>query len=261
MATGHALVGAAGGLLSGLADLLMPPACMACKARVATPLSLCAECWRALPAIGDARCVRCAVPLPAKWQGESECLGCLAEPPAFDRTVAPYLYDGPARQLVLALKGGREPYAGPMAAAMRRAAPGFFGADTLLVPVPLHPGRLFDRGFNQALRLAQALAKPGGATLLPAALRRVKATPRSRGMTKAQRRRNVEGAFRVAEGARAALQGASVLLVDDVMTSGATAAACARVLKRAGAAGCDVLVFARVAATDATPYPGAGKSG
>jgi ComF family protein len=254
MATSRVLVDAAGSALAGLVDLLMPPTCMACGVRVATPLSWCADCWGALPANAGPRCACCAVPLPATWQAEALCFGCQSAPPGFDRAAAPFLYDGPARQVVLKLKSGREAYAAPMAAAMRRAAHDLLGPDALLVPVPLHPGRLFDRGFNQALLLARALAVDGGGRLLPATLLRVKATPRTRGMTRAQRARNVEGAFRVREGGRAMLEGRRVLLVDDVMTSGATASACARVLKRAGAAAVDVLVFARVATTDATPY-------
>jgi ComF family protein len=254
MATSRVLVDAAGAAVAGLIDLLMPPACMACGGRVATPLSYCADCWAALPANGGPRCARCAVPLPAKWQAEASCLGCLNDPPAYDRAAAPFLYDGPARQVVLKLKRGREAYAVPMAAAMHRAAPGLLSAETLVVPVPLHPARLFDRGFNQALLLARALVAAGEGRLLVATLRRVKATPRSRGMTRAQRARNVEGAFRVRGRDRAGLKGRQVLLVDDVMTSGATASACARVLKRAGAAAVDVLVFARVATTDVTPY-------
>lgn len=240
-----------------LVDMLMPPACMACKAEVATPHSLCADCWSALPAIEGARCHQCSIPLPIEWQAESHCLGCLKEPPAFDATSAPFLYEGPARQLVLGLKSGKEAWAAPMAAAMRRAAPDI-GPQHLLVPVPLHRWRLMERGYNQSLLLARELAHRTGATLAINALVRVKPTPRTRGMTRRQRQRNVVGAFKVQQPHQ--LKGAQILLVDDVITSGATASACARVLKRAGAASVHLLTYARVAATDTTPYLAAGRS-
>ncbi|PZU46467.1 MAG: hypothetical protein DI568_11695 [Sphingomonas sp.] len=254
MATDSLTLSSARTASRALFDLLMPPACMACKAPVATPLSFCAECYGALKPIDGARCVQCAVPLPLAWQAESHCLGCLNQPPRFDRTAAPYLYDGPARQLVLAFKNGREAYAVPMAAAMLRAAPGWVGPDTLVCPVPLHRWRLASRGYNQALWLARAIARTAGAPFDPDLLLRVKATPRTKGLSRSQRRRNAEGAFRAGENARARIAGREVVLVDDVMTSGATASAAAGVLKRAGAARVSVLVHARVAATDTAPY-------
>lgn len=238
----------------GLVDLLMPPACIACKSPVATPLSFCADCFAALKPIDAGRCVQCAIPLPMAWRTESHCLGCLRDPPRFDRTAAPYLYDGPARQLVLAFKNGREAYATPMAAAMLRAAPDWVGPDTLVCAVPLHRWRLAARGYNQALVLARAIARASGAPLHPDLLVRVKATPRTNGLSRRQRQLNVKGAFRLAPDAGARIAGREVILVDDVMTSGATASAAARLLKRAGAARVSVLVHARVAATDAAPY-------
>lgn len=244
------------GAASGLLNLLMPPLCIACKAPTGTALSHCAECWAALPVIEGARCDRCALPLPDKWQAETLCFGCLHEPPAFVRSRAPYLYSGPARQAVLALKGGREAYARQMGLAMLRAAQDMIQPGMLVVPVPLHRWRLLSRGFNQAGALAAAVAKASGAALLPDTLRRLRPTPRTKGMSRAQRRRNVRGAFHVPPAGRARLTGAHVLLVDDVMTSGATASACARILRRAGAASVSVLVYARVAAAGNTPYLG-----
>lgn len=238
----------------GLLDLLMPPTCMGCKAPVATPLGFCADCWSALPAIAGARCVQCSVPLPLKWQAESHCFGCLKDPPAFDRTAAPFLYAGPARQAVLAFKNGREAYAAPLAEAMLRAAPGFVMPGSLIVAVPLHRWRLSARSYNQALLLARTIARATDVQLAPTLVRRVKPTPRTKGLSRAQRLRNVQGAFRLAPDARAKLAGRHVILVDDVMTSGATANSAAGLLKRNGAAHVDVLVFARVAAVDAAPY-------
>ena len=239
----------------------MPPLCIACKAETSHALAHCPDCWAALPANDGARCAQCDHPLPGQWQLEALCLACRHDPPAFTRARAPYLYDGAARQTVLALKAGREPYARPMAAAMLRAGGDLVTRDMLIVPVPLHRWRLFRRGFNQAGALAAAIARETGAVLLPDTLRRVKPTRPTRGMSRAQRRRNVQGVFHVPPAARARLKGARVLLVDDVMTTGATAHACARMLRRAGAADVAVLVYARVARTDSTPYLGGSEGG
>ncbi|TPE58538.1 ComF family protein [Sandaracinobacter neustonicus] len=254
MAADSLILASARSATRALFDLLMPPACMACKAPVATPISFCGDCYAALKPISGARCLQCAVPLPLKWQTETHCLGCLSEPPRFDRTAAPFLYDGPTRQLVLAFKNGREAYAAPMAAAMLRAAPGWAGPETLVSAVPLHRWRLASRGYNQALVLARAIASATGAPLDPELLLRVKATRSTRGLTRPQRQRNVQGAFRLADGAKDRISGRDILLIDDVMTSGATASAAAGVLKRGGAARVSVLVHARVAATDMAPY-------
>jgi ComF family protein len=254
MAVAQTLVDGAWSGVRRLVDLLMPPTCMSCGVEVATPLSHCAACWSALPMLAGAQCDSCGVPLPIAWQTESHCLGCLAEPPRFDRARAPFLYDGPARQTVLAFKHGREAYAAPMATAMLRAWNGDALGDHLVVPVPLHRWRLWSRGYNQAALLARAVAQQAGAGLDLDALVRLRNTPSSRGLNRAARRRNVEGAFRVSREAAARLKGRKLLLVDDVMTSGATASAAAGALRRAGAMRVDVLIYARVAATDATPY-------
>lgn len=254
MSVGTLLARGARDAVSGLVDLLMPPTCIACKAPVATPLGFCADCWSALPAIEAARCIQCAIPLPIEWAAETHCLGCLKDPPRIDRAAAPFRYEGPARHAVLAFKNGREAYAGQMAAAMWRAAPGWIGPDTLVCAVPLHRMRLAARGYNQALLLARAIASLSGARADPDLLVRVRPTPSTKGLSRVARKRNAEGAFRLAPDGKARIAGREVVLVDDVMTSGATASAAAGVLKRGGAARVSVLVYARVAATDASPY-------
>jgi len=254
MSVGSVLARGARDAVHGLVDLLMPPACIACKAPVATPLGFCADCWAALPAIEGARCIQCSIPLPIEWAAESHCLGCLKDQPRFDRTAAPFRYEGPARQAVLALKNGREAYAPQMAAAMLRAAPGWVTPGTLVCAVPLHRWRLAGRGYNQALLLARAVAELSGAQVDPDLLVRLKATPSTKGLSRTARKRNAEGAFRLSEGGKARINGRDMILVDDVMTSGATASAAAGVLKRGGAGSVTVLVYARVAATDAASY-------
>jgi len=254
MAVAQALVDGASAGLRGVVNMLMPPACMACKVPVATPLSLCADCWSGLPAIAGARCSSCGIPLPLAYQTETACLGCLKEPPDFDSARSAFLYDGAARLMVLALKTGREAYAVPMAAAMLRVAHGMAVPGQLVIPVPLHRWRILSRGYNQSALLAGAISRNSGGVLLLDLLVRTRATPRSKGMSRPQRQRNVKGAFRVSAHGRASLKGASVLLVDDVLTSGATASACARALRRGGAASVHVLTYARVAATDVSTY-------
>lgn len=243
-------------LWHGLLDLLMPPQCIACKAPTQSALGHCADCWGDLPANDGARCQQCDHPLPGQWQLEALCLACLHQPPAFQRARAPYLYDGASRQTVLALKGGREPYAAPMAGAMLRAGADLIRPGMVVVPVPLHRTRLFRRGFNQAAALATRIAAASRTQLLPDTLRRVRATPPSKGLSRAARQANVRGAFHIHPRHRQRVAGHDVLLVDDVMTSGATASACARILRRAGAASVTVLVYARVARAGQTPYLG-----
>jgi ComF family protein len=254
MSVGTLLARGARDAVHGVINLLMPPACIACKAPVATPLGFCADCWALLPMNEGARCTRCAIPLPIAYAAESHCLGCQKDPPRFDRTAAPFLYDGPARQAVLAFKNGREAYAGQMAAAMLRAAPGWVGPDSLVCAVPLHRWRLATRGYNQAVLLARQVAARAGATLDPGLVLRVKATPSTKGLGRSARKRRVEGAFKLRPGAADRIAGKEIILVDDVMTSGATASAVAGLLRRGGAARVSVLVYARVAATESAPY-------
>jgi ComF family protein len=235
-----------------LLDLLMPPACVACKAPTARPHGWCADCYAALPAIEAPACRHCGMPLPVRAGGADTCLGCLADPPAFDAAAAPFRYAGPARETVLRFKNGREELAQLMARqmlAVHSPAPG-----SLVVPVPLHRWRLLRRGYNQAALLATAVARQAGLESAPDALRRTRATQPTRGMSRKARTRNVAGAFAANPARRPLLEGRPVLLVDDVMTTGATAAACARALRRAGATLVAVLTFARVAGDTSVTY-------
>jgi ComF family protein len=155
--------------------------------------------------------------------------------------------DGPARQLVHRLKySDRAELAGPMGRWMARAGAEILAGADALAPVPLHAMRLWTRRFNQAAALAQSLARETGAQCDPFLLARVKATRSQVGLSRAQRADNVQGAFRVPEEARPRVKDRRIVLVDDVLTSGATANAAARALLRAGAAQVDLLVFARV---------------
>ncbi len=234
-----------------LLDLLMPPACGACKAPTAQDGLLCPACWQALVPIGAGRCRSCGIPLPHAPDDSGDCAACMADPPSWDRARAPHAYAGSARTLVLALKNGRPELAPLMADAMLADARRLARPDTLVVPVPLHWSRLWRRGYNQSALLSARIAAALGLEHGLDRLRRTRRTRSSQGLNRAARARNVAGAFAPAPGAAAHVRGRPILLVDDVLTTGATAQAAASVLRRAGAARVDVVTFARVAREEA----------
>lgn len=229
-------------------DFVLPPTCLACRRRIGAD-GLCAGCWNRLRFLGNPCCVRCGIPFAHALEGgmHALCGACIAEPPDFDRARAALAYDDASRPLLLAFKHGDRLegtalFSRWMAEAGREELQ---GAD-LLVPVPLHRWRLWRRRYNQAALLARALSRATGVPADPLLLRRVRPTAGQGGLGRVARLRNVTGAFRIAPGATVALAGRHVVLVDDVLTTGATAAVCARVLRRAGAARVDVVTLARV---------------
>ncbi len=226
-------------------DLLLPPRCAACGTIVDAQGSFCAPCFAALPFITAPMCVSCGLPFETPQPEGAQCAACLASPPRFTARAA-LAYDGPAREVVLRLKHGDRPHlAGDMAAHLRRAA-GELPGDALIVPVPLHRWRLWKRGYNQAAELAKALAAATDRPLLVDALVRRRATASSQGLNPSQRRRNLAGAIAVRTAARPLIAGRCIVLVDDVLTTGATADACARALLRAKADAVRLLTLARV---------------
>jgi len=235
-------------LARALLDTLYPPTCLACRAATDAHGALCPQCWRAMRFIERPFCERLGTPFEQDLGAGLLSPQAVADPPVFARARAVARFeDGPARKLVHRLKySDRAELARPMARWMARAGADVLAEADLLVPVPLHPIRLWRRRFNQAAALAREISRETGKRCDLTALKRVKATKSQVGLTRAQRADNVQGAFRVAEGA--AVRGRNVALIDDVLTSGATVNAASRVLLRAGAAQVDVLVFARVVA-------------
>jgi ComF family protein len=232
-----------------IADLALPPRCPGCGEVTAADHRFCAACWGTLRFLGPPWCAQCHAPFEFDRGAGALCGECLAQPPAHDGVRAAVAYGAVARQVALKLKyGGRLACAGTMARAMLRLMPE--DAD-LLVPVPLHRWRIWSRGFNQAALIAEMLGKPAGVAVERELLRRVKATPVLRGLGARGRAKAVAGAFALAPGARDRLRGKYVVLVDDVHTSGATANACAKALKRGGAAKVILLCWARVLESDA----------
>ena len=177
----------------------------------------------------------------------ARCGACMAKPRAFAAARAACLYDEAVRDPILKLKHADRPDLAPMFALwIGRAARQLTAEADALVPVPLHPLRLLKRRYNQAAEIARPLARREGLVYLPDALVRRRATDSQAGKSGSGRRRNVAAAFEVPAARRGQVEGRRLLLIDDVMTTGATAEGCARALKRARAARVDVAVVARV---------------
>mgnify|MGYP000120140376 CR=1 FL=1 len=226
-------------------DLMLPPQCLACDTLVDTPGSLCPRCWYTIGFLAPPWCLRCGRPFALDPGDGAQCGACTAQPPGWDRGRAVMRYDAHSRDLVLGFKHADRTEAAPAFGQwLARAGGALVTEADAVVPVPLHPWRLFRRRYNQAALLARALGRSGGRPVLPDLLVRRRATPSQRGLTPAGRERNVRGAFAVRRPALA--EGRRLLLVDDVMTTGATLSACARRLRQAGAGGVDVLTLARV---------------
>ena len=230
---------------SSLLNLLFPPLCIACREPSGSP-GFCAQCWGAIQFLDGPLCLCCGIPFDVALGADTLCAACLAHPPAFDRARAILRYDETSRAPILALKhADRLDLVPDFALWLERAGRGLIEASDLIVPVPLHPLRLWRRRYNQAAELSRALARRSGLALDTTALIRSRPTPSQGAMVSAKaRRRNVLGAFRVRQPGR--VTGRNILLVDDVLTTGATADAASRALKRAGAAKVQILALARV---------------
>jgi ComF family protein len=222
-------------------DFALPPRCAGCGIIVAQVHSFCPDCWRKIEFLGDSGCSSCGLPLQSTEQ--TTCAVCLASKPRIERKRAAVAYDDLSRGLAIRLKYGRKvAIARTMAHYMAPLVTANPGA--ILVPVPLHRTRLWARGFNQSALVASELSKRTGIASNPLLLRRTRRTPALKGMSPLQRRKTLAGAFRVLD--KSAAAGRTVILIDDVLTTGSTAEACARVLKRAGAARIELVSWARV---------------
>ena len=237
----------AGAALEAAVTLVYPPTCVACGAATATPHTLCAPCWTGMRFIERPFCERLGTPFSVDLGVPLLSPAAIADPPAFERARAVARYDETARGLVHRLKyGDRLDLAKALGTMMARAGAELAHEADLIVPVPLHRWRLWWRRFNQAMALAAVVSRASGTPCDPFVLLRVRHTRRQVGLTRAQRGENLQGAFRVPDAAKPRLMDRRVLLVDDVITTGATANAAARALLRGGAQAVDVLAFARV---------------
>lgn len=233
--------------LAPIVDLVFPPRCPLCGAALAAQAGLCQACWGTLRIPGEPACARCQRPFDPAVADGSICAPCLADPPRHDGIAAGTLYNEESRKLVLAFKHGQRIALAPMLARLIAARlPAQVGPDWLIVPVPLHRWRIWQRGYNQSALLAREIAGARGAQLLVDALVRRKRTPPLGGLGRKARARALSGAIAVHPRHAAALRGARIVLVDDVLTSGATSDACVGALKRAGADKVLIGCFARV---------------
>jgi ComF family protein len=228
-------------------DFLVPPRCLACQTRVEFNDTLCGRCWRDVRFIHAPLCDRIGIPLPFDTGGVTISAAALADPPDYDRARAVAHFSGRMQEMIHHLKYGDRQDGRVLFGRWLTAAgsPLFEGAD-ILMPVPLSRRRLLWRRFNQSALLATEVARHTGIAMEPQMLIRRRQTRAQVGLTEAQRRLNVQGAFVVAKTAISKIQGRSVILIDDVITTGATVNACARALRRAGAARIDVLALALV---------------
>jgi ComF family protein len=246
----HAALNRAGRLAL---DIALPTLCVACREPVAGE-GVCAACWAQLSFIAPPYCPRLGIPFVYDPGPDMLSMQAIADPPAYQRARAAVRYDEVAKTLVHALKyHDRTDLAPSMGRWMTRAGRELLDEADVLVPVPLHWRRGWSRRYNQAGLLARVIGRTSGVRVAPDALRRIRPTEHQIGLSRSERARNVQGAFQVPAEKRAEIQGRRVILVDDVLTSGATTDACARALQRAKAAQVDVLVFARVVDTLKAP--------
>jgi ComF family protein len=234
-------------------DIALPTLCVACREPVDGD-GVCADCWAKLSFIAPPLCPRLGIPFIYDPGPGLLSMEAIANPPAYQRARAAVRYDDVARTLVHALKyQDRTDLAPAMGRWMARAGRELLGEADVLIPVPLHWRRAWSRRYNQSGALARAIERQSGIKVAREALRRVRPTQQQIGLTRSQRASNVQGAFKVAPHKRSEIEGRRVILVDDVLTTGATVDACARALLRAKAASVDVLVFARVVDTYKPP--------
>jgi ComF family protein len=234
-------------------DIALPTLCVACRDPVEGE-GVCANCWAKMSFIAPPFCPRLGIPFVYDPGPDMLSMEAIANPPAYARARAAVRYDDVARTLVHALKyQDRTDLAPAMGRWMARAGRELLDGADMLVPVPLHWRRGWSRRYNQSGALARVIEGDSGVAVAAEALRRIRPTEQQVGLSRPQRASNVQGAFKVATDRQHLISGRRIVLIDDVLTSGATVDACARALLRAKAAAVDVLVFARVVDGPRTP--------
>lgn len=229
-------------------DVLLPPLCLGCRVHITAHDALCPACWRQVNFVRPPLCDRLGLPLPYDTGGRMVSAAAVADPPDFDRARAVASFDGVMRDLVHAFKFHDTHHARHLFERwLMEAGRELLDEADVLVPVPLARWRLLTRRFNQAQILAADTGRIAKKPVRPFALVRSRSTPHQVGLTRAQRQRNVSGVFRVPASEIATVSGKAIVLIDDVITTGATASAAALTLKRAGARRVDVLALAIVA--------------
>lgn len=234
-------------LVKWVIDFLFPPQCSLCRAPIQLANHLCASCWANLHWITGPVCKVSGIPMPYDLGPETLSPAVMVSPPAYDWARAPLAYEGAARSLISRFKYADQPeLAGMMTKWMMGYTKEVGDRHPIIIPVPLYRFRFLSRRYNQAAELARAVAHQGNYLFLADTLQRYRATQPQVGLGKNKRRQNVRSAFRVSKTGKAQLIGRHIILIDDVLTTGATANACCKVLREAGAASIGVITFARV---------------
>ncbi|MEQ1651417.1 MAG: ComF family protein [Hyphomicrobium sp.] len=236
-----------GNVWRGALDAILPPLCLGCQTRLTDHDALCPDCWRRIDFIRPPLCDRLGLPMPYDIGGHMISAAAAANPPPFERARAVARYDGLMRELIHDLKFRDTHDARRLFGRwLCQAGAELVASTDCIIPVPLAPLRLLSRRFNQSQILAAEVGRQSGKPVQPLALKRIRSTAHQIGLTRRERERNVAGAFAVADRAVGLVAGKSVLLIDDVMTTGATASAATKALKKAGAGRVDVLALALV---------------
>ena len=231
------------GLFHKFLDVLIPPVCTLCNEPVSENATLCPECFSKLRFITKPHCKICGRPFEFSVSEETICAECLVSQPLFTKARSVVIYDDMARKLVLAFKNGDKLYIAPLLTKlMAQVASEFIEEVDVVMPIPLHRWRLLKRKYNQSAILARKLARHFHKTYNPDVLKRVRSTPNQGHLSARERKKNVANAFRVRKGET--VKGKTVLLVDDVLTTGATTNECSRMLLKAGVKQVYVLTFA-----------------
>lgn len=226
---------------------LLPYRCLACGLVIPDPHSICASCWQKLRFITEPFCPLCGVPYQNALSGQVECADCHITPPTFCKARSLLIYDDLSRELILKLKhADRTDLAPTFAYWLRHQCQPILQASDLLTVVPLHWQRLVRRRYNQAALVAYYLARGQNLPYWPGLLQRIRPTPSQGQKTRAERYENVAGAFRITPRQQASLKNKRILLLDDVMTTGATVNEASRLLHQAGASAVHVITLARV---------------
>ena len=227
-------------------DIVAPPLCPVTDEPLAANGQLSAAAWSKMQFIDEPFCVRCGAPFTLPFGDGAECAACIADPPEFDSARTAVVYDDASHGLIVSFKHADRTDLAPLLAGwLVRAGASLLAPDAIIIPTPLHRRRLFARRYNQAALLAKAVAETKGLQFEPTLLERTRATPPQKDLSPEGRRRNVAGAFSVRGGMESLIMDRDIVLIDDVLTTGATLSACARALKKAGARRVDALVLAR----------------
>ncbi|MDD3030019.1 MAG: ComF family protein [Alphaproteobacteria bacterium] len=227
-------------------DFVLPPLCLMCDEPVGEAATLCPTCWKTVQFIDAPFCVRCGIPFDVPMGNDTLCATCLTAPPPYEKARSALLYDDASRRLILGFKhGDRLHVVQALAQWMARSGHDLWENADVLVPVPLHRWRLFHRRYNQAALLAKELSRLTKKPFLPDSLCRTRKTASQGRLTRKERQQNVKGAFAVPTRKRQNIEGKSVVLIDDVMTTGATVEECAWELLGSGARAVYVLTLAR----------------